>query len=62
MHARNTRPRHPPNHTVLLPHRHCLQAAHVFFSSKPSVQHLAAIRECPHLVSRLRTLKEVGAA
>ena len=33
--------------------------AHVFFSSKPSSQHLAAIRECPHLVSRLRTLKEV---
>jgi hypothetical protein len=36
------------------------KAAHVFFSSKPSVQHLAAIRECPHLVSRLRTLKEVN--
>ena len=33
--------------------------AHVFFSSKPSSQHLAAIRECPNLVSRLRTLKEV---
>ena len=35
--------------------------AHVFFSSKPSSQHLAAIRECPNLVSRLRTLKEVRA-
>jgi hypothetical protein len=35
------------------------KSVHVFFSSKPSPQHLAAIRECPHLVSRLRTLKEV---
>lgn len=37
------------------------KAAHVFFSSKPAVQHLAAIRECAPLVGRLRTLKEVGA-
>ncbi|KAL4443933.1 hypothetical protein ABPG75_011670 [Micractinium tetrahymenae] len=36
------------------------KAVHVFFSSRPSSQQLAAIRECPHLVSRLRTLKEVN--
>ena len=36
------------------------KAAHVFFSSRPSPQHLAAIRECGSLVSRLRTLKEVS--
>lgn len=35
------------------------KAAHVFFSSKPSTQQLAAIRECPALVQRLRSLKEV---
>lgn len=35
------------------------KAAHVFFSSKPTATHLAAIKECPALVSRLRTLKEV---
>lgn len=36
------------------------KTVHIFFSSKPAPQHLAAIREAPHLVSRLRTLKEVG--
>ncbi|PSC68723.1 SM Sec1-family [Micractinium conductrix] len=36
------------------------KAAHVFFSSRPSPQQLAAIRECAPLVSRLRTLKEVN--
>lgn len=35
------------------------KAAHVFFSSRPSSQHLSAIRECSHLVARLRTLKDV---
>ena len=35
------------------------RAAHVFFSSKLAPQQLAAIRDCPHLVSHLRTLKEV---
>jgi hypothetical protein len=35
------------------------KAAHIFFSSKPAAQQLAALRECPGLVSRLRTLKEV---
>lgn len=38
------------------------KTVHIFFSSKPAPQHLAAIREAPHLVSRLRTLKEVGCA
>lgn len=37
------------------------KAVHVFFSSRPSSQQLAAIRECQQLVSRLRTLKEVRA-
>ncbi|KAI3423806.1 hypothetical protein D9Q98_009643 [Chlorella vulgaris] len=36
------------------------KAAHIFFSSKPAAQQLAALRECPGLVSRLRTLKEVN--
>lgn len=36
------------------------KAVHVFFSSKPTSQQLAAIKECSHLVSRLRTLKDVS--
>jgi syntaxin-binding protein 1 len=36
------------------------KTAHIFFSSKPAPQQLAAIREATHLVSRLRTVKEVG--
>lgn len=36
------------------------KTVHVFFSSRPTPQQLAAIRECPNLVSRLRALKEVN--
>lgn len=34
-------------------------SAHVFFTSKVAPQHLAALRSCPGLLSRLRALAEV---
>lgn len=37
------------------------QSAHVFFSSPAHPTVLAAIRSCPGLTSRLKSLKEVGA-
>ncbi|GAB4816148.1 hypothetical protein N2152v2_003194 [Parachlorella kessleri] len=36
------------------------KSAYVFFSGRPSRQQLEAIKECQHLVSRLRCLKEVN--
>ncbi len=37
-------------------------SAHIFFTSKVSPQHLAALRSCPGLLAKLRALAEVGAA
>lgn len=34
-------------------------SAHVFFTSKVAPQHLAALRSCPGLLSRLKALAEV---
>lgn len=35
------------------------KAAYVYFSGRVSKQQLEAIKECPHLVARLKALKEV---
>lgn len=34
-------------------------SAHIFFTSKVAPQHLAALKGCPGLLSRLRALAEV---
>ena len=46
--------------TACLTQNHPMYAsAHIFFTSKVAPQHLAALKGCPGLLSRLRALAEV---